>query len=114
MITTAISKVFIALVLISDSSEADDDKFLFDVFPPQFQWGFSSGSYQTEGAWLEDGKGLSIWDEFVHRTPSPIADHSMGDIACDSYHKYREDVAILKYFGVCGNVLFISSLKIKK
>lgn len=46
------------------------------------------------------GKGLSIWDEFVHRKPSPDHDGTTGDVACDSYHKYREDVALLKYLGV--------------
>ncbi|XP_021960669.1 lactase-phlorizin hydrolase [Folsomia candida] len=45
------------------------------------------------------GKGLSIWDEFVHRKPSPDHDGTTGDVACDSYHKYREDVALLKYLG---------------
>lgn len=46
------------------------------------------------------GKGENIWDEYVHRVPSPIDDDSHGDIACDSYHKYEEDVALLKNMGV--------------
>lgn len=50
------------------------------------------------GAWNEDGKGLSTWDVMKHHTPA--IDGSTGDVACDSYHKWREDVAILKNLGV--------------
>ena len=49
---------------------------------------------------LISGKGLSIWDQFTHRIPSPVLDNSTGDIACDSYHKYKEDVQLLKNTGV--------------
>jgi len=77
----------------------DDNDFLYDVFPSNFKWGFATASYQIEGAWDEDGKGLSIWDEYSHRTPSPIDDGSDGDIACDSYHKIDADVEVLKNMG---------------
>ncbi|XP_035707284.1 myrosinase 1 [Folsomia candida] len=76
-----------------------DDEFLYDTFPENFQWGFATASYQIEGGWNEDGKGENIWDEFTHRTPSPIFDQSSGDIACDSYHKIAEDVDMLKNMG---------------
>ncbi|XP_021959023.1 lactase-like protein [Folsomia candida] len=89
----------IALVTLVSKSTCDEDAFLYDVFPSGFQWGFSSSSYQIEGAWKEDGKGIHIWDTFVHRIPSPIPDKSNADIGCDSYHKYDHDVSLLKYIG---------------
>ncbi|XP_050512620.1 myrosinase 1-like isoform X1 [Diabrotica virgifera virgifera] len=69
-------------------------------FPKDFMFGTSTASYQIEGAWNEDGKGENIWDRVIHRVPSPVIDNSTADIACDSYHKYKEDVAMLKHLGV--------------
>lgn len=54
---------------------------------------------QIEGGWRADGKGLSIWDKFAH-TPLRVFNDDNGDIACDSYHKVEEDVAILKQLKV--------------
>jgi beta-glucosidase len=66
-----------------------------DQFPPGFIWGAATASYQIEGAWREDGKGESIWDRFAH-TPGRIVKGDTGDVACDSYHRYAEDIALLK------------------
>ncbi|EKG18229.1 Glycoside hydrolase family 1 [Macrophomina phaseolina MS6] len=65
------------------------------VLPKDFLWGFATASYQIEGAPNEDGRADSIWDTFC-RKPGKIADASSGDVACDSYHRTAEDIALLK------------------
>ena len=69
------------------------------AFPKGFVWGAACSSYQTEGAWEKDGKGLSIWDDFSH-IPGMITNGETGDIACDSYHRYHEDIRLLKELGI--------------
>ncbi|XP_021747075.1 beta-glucosidase 12-like [Chenopodium quinoa] len=69
-------------------------------FPAGFVFGSASSSYQYEGAAHLDGKGLSIWDTFTHKFPDKIKDRSNGDVAIDSYHRYKEDVKILKQMGL--------------
>jgi len=71
------------------------------VFPEKFVWGAATASYQIEGAWKEDGKGLSIWDEFSH-TPDRVKNDDTGDVACDHYHRYKEDVQLMKKLGLKG------------
>ena len=68
-------------------------------FPEDFVWGVSTSSYQIEGAWDQGGKGRSIWDTFSH-TPGKIKDGSTGDEACDHYHRYGEDIDLMKVLGV--------------
>jgi beta-glucosidase len=63
------------------------------IFPKGFIWGAATASYQIEGAWREDDKGESIWDRFAH-TPGKIKNGDTGDAACDSYHRWREDIAL--------------------
>ncbi len=64
-----------------------------------FVFGASSAAYQIEGAYNEDGKGRSIWDDYV-RIPGKIFNGDTGDIACDHYHRYKEDVALMKKIGI--------------
>jgi beta-glucosidase len=65
------------------------------AFPKNFWWGTATAAYQVEGAWNEDGKGESIWDRFSH-TSSKIKHGDTGDIACDHYHRYRDDIATMR------------------
>ncbi len=67
-------------------------------FPKDFVWGTATAAYQIEGAWNEDGKGESIWDRFAH-TPNKIHNDETGDVACDHYHRYRDDVALMRRLG---------------
>ena len=67
-------------------------------FPPGFVWGTATSSYQVEGAVNEDGRGPSIWDTFTHRS-GKIEDGSTGDRANDHYHRYKEDVRLIKELG---------------
>jgi beta-glucosidase len=64
-------------------------------FPKGFRWGAATAAYQIEGAPRADGKGESIWDRFSH-TPGRIATGDTGDVACDSYHRFTDDIALLR------------------
>ena len=65
-------------------------------FPKNFTWGVACASFQCEGAWNEDGKGPNIWDDFCHDpTREHVKNRDTGDVACDSYHRYKEDVALM-------------------
>ena len=64
-------------------------------FPDGFLWGLASAAYQVEGAWNTDGKGESNWDRFSH-TVGKIKGGATGDVSCDHYHHYKEDIAIVK------------------
>ncbi|XP_078165973.1 beta-glucosidase 24-like [Carex rostrata] len=69
-------------------------------FPKDFIFGTASSAYQYEGATREGGRGASIWDTYTHLYPEKIANGSNGDVAIDSYHRYKEDVAIMKEMGL--------------
>ena len=70
----------------------------FKQFPPSFLWGVATSAFQIEGGAAADGKGPSIWDTFSH-TPGKVIDGSNGDVACDHYHRYAEDVGIMADLG---------------
>ena len=71
----------------------------FLSFPDNFLWGTATASFQIEGGWNEDGKSESIWDRFCH-TPGHVKDGSSGDVACDHYHRWPQDVALMKRLGL--------------
>ena len=69
------------------------------TFPPGFLFGTATAAYQIEGAAFEDGRKASIWDEFA-RVPGAVINAHNGDVACDHYHRYRDDVALMKSMGL--------------
>ncbi|KAL0850752.1 hypothetical protein ABMA28_006694 [Loxostege sticticalis] len=87
--------VAFALLWIRVSSEADQV-----CFPKNFMFGVATAAYQIEGAWNVSGKGESMWDRYTHEHPDRVFDHSTGDVAADSYHQYKTDVALLSELNV--------------
>jgi beta-glucosidase len=71
------------------------------TFPDGFLWGAATAAYQIEGAWNEDGRGESIWDRFSH-TPGKVHNGDSGDVACDHYHRWRDDIALMRELGLQG------------
>ncbi len=76
-------------------------------FPKNFVWGAATAAYQIEGATEEDGRGMSVWDMFC-RKPGAVYGEYSGDPACDHYHRYREDVEIMKEIGLSAYRLSVS------
>src|SRR4030042_6932206 len=76
-------------------------------FPSDFVWGAAAASYQVEGAASADGKGLSVWD-MMCRQPGRIWSGQTGQVACDHYHRYVEDVALMKQIGLKAYRLSVS------
>jgi len=70
-----------------------------NLFPADFLWGAATSAYQVEGAPLADGAGQSIWHRFSH-TPGLVANNENGDVACDHYHRYEADVALMRELGL--------------
>jgi len=69
------------------------------TFPKGFIWGTATAAYQIEGGVHEDGRGSSIWDTFAH-TPGKIDDNTTGDVTCDHFHRYPEDIGLMKDLGI--------------
>ncbi|CAG5057554.1 unnamed protein product [Parnassius apollo] len=69
-------------------------------FPPGFLFGAATASYQVEGAWNVSDKGENVWDRLVHSNPDAIKNRANGDVACDSYHNWRDDVKIASNLGL--------------
>jgi beta-glucosidase len=80
------------------AAQAAADRHAPAKFPPDFVWGTATSSYQIEGAVNEDGRGRSIWDTFTH-TPGKIEDGTTGDRANEHYHRYREDIGLIRDLG---------------
>lgn len=74
------------------------DRIDLAALPHDFLWGTATSAYQIEGAVAEDGRSPSIWDTFSH-TPGRIAGDDHGDVACDHYHRWREDIALMRRLG---------------
>ena len=69
-------------------------------FGKDFLWGTATAAYQIEGAWNVDGKSPSVWDHMAHKRPGKIKTRENGDIACDFYHKYEQDIELMKKMGI--------------
>ncbi len=76
-------------------------------FPKDFTWGAAAAAYQIEGAVATDGRGPSVWDVFTHEPGKIFEDHN-GDVACDHYHRYAEDVALMRDMGARAYRLSVS------
>jgi len=82
------------------------------TFPKDFLWGAATSAYQIEGAPLEDGAGPSIWHRFSH-TPGRVTNDDHGDVACDHYHRYKDDVALMRDLGLSAYRFSISWSRIR-
>ncbi|XP_046623554.1 myrosinase 1-like isoform X1 [Neodiprion virginianus] len=93
------SIIFVFLVLTHRLSTQDDED-VYLKFPTGLKIGVGGAAYQIEGAWNISNKGESVWDNFVHNRPWKIKDQSNGDTASNSYHKYKDDVKMVKRLGL--------------
>jgi beta-glucosidase len=87
-----ITVFFLYCICSSNAISASD-------FPSNFQWGAATAAYQVEGAYKEDGRGLTIWDIFSHE-PGKTANGDTGDVADDHYHRFEEDLKLMAAMGI--------------
>ncbi|MDB5078435.1 MAG: beta-glucosidase [Chloroflexi bacterium] len=85
----------------SDVSGKEQLEALAGRFPTDFVWGSATAAYQIEGAVNEDGRGESIWDRYSHN-PANIRDGQPGDVTCDHYHRWPEDIGLIRELGMNG------------
>ncbi|CAN1285143.1 Beta-glucosidase 13 [Linum perenne] len=98
----SMTRIIIALILCTAAGFVfghEESMIRRDSFPEGFVFGTASSAYQYEGAVNEDGRGPSIWDTFTEKYPEKIRDHSSGANGTDSYHRYKEDVSMMKSLG---------------
>ncbi|XP_022960679.1 beta-glucosidase 12-like isoform X1 [Cucurbita moschata] len=88
---------FVCLLLVEAQDGVEFQTIKRSNFPNEFDFGASSSAYQYEGG--VSSKGKSIWDTFTHKYPDKIADGSNGDVALDAYHRYKEDLSLMKDTG---------------
>ena len=77
-------------------------------FGENFVWGAATASYQIEGAWNEDGKGVNIWDVFS-QNPGKVYENQNGNYACDHYHLFKEDVKLMREMGLNSILTWLMS-----
>src|ERR1700680_2238427 len=82
--------------MTSKSSQPSNSGY---TFPASFLWGSATSAYQIEGSPLADGAGPSIWQRFAH-TPGMTRNGDTGDVACDHYRRFREDIALMRELGL--------------
>jgi len=93
-----LSALGLAAPAVAQNSAAKPATYAPASFPKDFLWGTATSSYQIEGAVNEDGRGPSIWDTFAHAEGN-IEDRSNGDVACDHYHRYKDDIGLIRDLG---------------
>uniref|UniRef100_A0A0K8TCE1 Myrosinase 1 n=1 Tax=Lygus hesperus TaxID=30085 RepID=A0A0K8TCE1_LYGHE len=89
----------ISIVGVCGSTKTELPPISHTMFPEGFIFGAATASYQIEGGWNADGKGPNIWDNITHERPSFVDNNDNGDVAADSYHRYKEDVQLLENIG---------------
>lgn len=99
------------LIVVVKRAVSDNVTDIINI-PKDFMIGTCTSAYQIEGAWNQSGKGVNIWDTFVHSQPDMILDHSTADIAADSYNKWKDDINILKELQVNFYIFSISWARI--
>lgn len=92
--------LIVGLFCVSIASAYGDDVVINNRTFNDVKVGVATAAFQIEGAWNEDGKGEQIWDWFMHTYPERMANGTNGDVACDAYHKWREDIQLMKDLGV--------------
>src|SRR4026209_2183242 len=93
-----LSALAIAAARGDAAAQPSADRHAPGNFPKDFVWGTATSSYQIEGAVNEDGRGRSIWDTFSH-TPGKVEDGTTGDRANEHYHRYKEDIGLIRQTG---------------